>query len=356
MRRFPEHGKFASVRDGERLRAVHTGWRRGEAIRKHGQRLSFRLALAAFALVLFPLFAASCGGEDEDLAEPTVQEEADTDSEEPVESTTASLEGDEPDEPFTLAEDQPVPPDFRAAYERGAPLVVQFYKQDEMAFYPQGMGVDTIMNDSFSQLQDQYPDIEFFSYEINSPGEAESSAGLEMDQYGTLAAQLGVGFTPYVAMLAPRQDDYSYYEVFEGYATQPLLEQALDGLAQVEAPENSAGQAPDLVLEQVRRSEEGSLEFVAIANEGEEPVDLGGYELAPVSPDTEEPAGSRLTVEEGASVEPDSSLSISRDPGVQANGEQVDATFGGGASLDLQSGDRLALVDPEGAVVTTITL
>ncbi len=306
------------------------------------------------------LLAASCGGgedEEEDLAEPTVQEETQT-SEEPVESTTASLEDDEPDEPFTLADDQPVPPDFRASYERGAPLVVQFYKQDEMAFYPQGTGVDAIMNDSFSQLQDQYPDIEFFSYEINSPGDAESSAGLEMDQYGTLAAQLGVGFTPYVAMLAPQEEGYAYYEVFEGYATQPLLEQALSGLAQVETPEEaSAEQAPDLVLEQVGRLEEGgSLEFVTVANEGGEPVGLGGYELAPVNPDTEEPADSRLTVDDGASVEPGSSISIGRGPDVQGDGEQVDATFGGDATLDLQSGDRLALIDPEGSVVTTITL
>lgn len=363
MRHFVDHGKFATVRDGEKFRvALPRGASRedrGEIIREHGQRPSFRLALAAFALALAPLLAASCGGEDEeqDVAEPTVQEETQT-SEEPVESTTASLEGDEPDEPFTLADDQPVPPNFRAAYERGAPLVVQFYKQDELAFYPQGTGVDAIMNDSFSQLRDQYPDIEFFSYEINSPGDAESSAGLEMDQYGTLAAQLGVGFTPYLAMLVPQEEGYAYYEVFEGYATQPLLEQALNGLAQVETPEDEeAEQAPDLVLEQAERAGEGGgLEFITIANEGEEPVDLGGYELAPVAPDTNEPADSRLTVDDGASVEPGSSISIGRAPDVEADGEQVDATFGGDASLELQSGDRLALIDPEGSVVTTLTL
>lgn len=225
---------------GSRFRASCV--ERGEVIREHGTRLSFRVALAVFVLVLTPMLAASCGGEDEeeDLAEPTVQETQTP--EEPAESTTASLEGDEPEEPFTLADDQPAPPDFRASYERGAPLVVQFYKQDEFAFYPQGMEVDAVVDDSVSQLQDQYPEVEFFSYEINSPGDAESSSGLQMDEYGTLAAQLGVGFTPYVAMLAPREEGYAYYEVFEGYATQPLLDQALAGLAQTETPEDASAE------------------------------------------------------------------------------------------------------------------
>ena len=110
------------------------------------------------------------------------------------------------------------------------------------------------------------------------------------------------------------------------------------------------------MLEQAESVENGSPEYVTIANEGEEPADLGGYELATVDPGTEEPADSRLTVEGEASVEPGSSISIGRSPNVEANGEQVEATFGGEASLGLQSGDRLALIDPEGSVVTTITL
>lgn len=255
-----------------------------------------------------------------------------------------------------LNEDQPVPPGFRAAYERGSPILVQFYKEDERAPYPQGLEVDSVVDDSVGQLNASYREVEFFSYEINDPGQAENSAGLDSGQYGTLAAQMGVGLTPYVAMLAPQDEgEYVYDEVFEGYVTRPLLDQALARLAE------TALEAPDteLVLEQAETTQEGGgLEYVTIANEGGEASELGGYELGEVDPQTEEPAGSgRLTVDDGTAVQAGSSISIGRAPDVEGAGDEpVAGTFGGGASLQLQPGDQLALIDPDGEVAATITL
>src|SRR3712207_7756100 len=43
----------------------------------------------------------------------------------------------------------------------------------------------------------------------------------------TLAAQLGVGFTPFVAMLAPSGDRYVITNLYQGYVSPPVLSQAL---------------------------------------------------------------------------------------------------------------------------------
>ena len=152
-------------------------------------------------------------------------------------SGAAALEGT----PFELNQQQVVPPDFRAAYQRQALVVVQFYRAGEDGFYPQGLEVDDMVDRSIEELRSGYPAVEFFSYDITNPGNAESSDELEQGQYGTLATQIGVGFTPYVAMLAPRGGQYYYESVFQGYVPQEVLDQALFDLTSLPAGDNTNG-------------------------------------------------------------------------------------------------------------------
>lgn len=304
-------------------------------------------------IALLLVFVSACGGGDEEAPAPTTQSPAQTT---PEPTSIAVDEEAVEDEPFDLLVDsQAVPPDFRAAYERESPIAVQFYEQDEMAFYPQGLGVDTIVDDSMGQLQERYPDVEFFSYDIDDPGASENSADLELGQYGTLAAQLGVDLTPYVAMLTPREGEYVYESVFIGYVTQPVLEQALSDLANSQTTGTDEG--AEFVLEQAETAGGGQLQSVTIGNEGDIEVGIGDYELASVNPSTGEAAvdSGSLSIDGDASVEPGSSISLGGGPDVQdAEGNQVDGTFGGG-SLGLQPGDQLALVGPDGAVTATFT-
>lgn len=331
---------------------------RGEGenrIREPGQSLPPRLLLLACLILSLPALAAACGGGEETEPVPTVQEPTVQGA---AESTSIAVEeATNEGEPFTLVVDgQAVPPDFRAAYERESPIVVQFFEQDEMAFYPQGLGVDSIVDDSLGQLQQQYPDVEFFSYDIDDPGVAENSAELELGQYGTLAAQLGVGLTPYVAMLAPREGGYVYESVFVGYVTQPVLDQALAELADT-ATTGSEG-APELVLEQVEPAGGGELRYVTVGNEGEAPVELGGFELVAIEPSTGEaaPESGRLSIDGEPEVEAGGSISLGVAPDVEdAEGNQVDGTFGGGP-LAVEPGDQVGLVAPDGAVAATFTL
>ena len=51
-----------------------------------------------------------------------------------------------------------------------------------------------------NNLRAKYPQVEFFAYDITKPGNAETSEELNQGEYGTLATQLEVGYTPYVAM------------------------------------------------------------------------------------------------------------------------------------------------------------
>lgn len=262
------------------------------------------------------------------------------------------------DEPFDLVvEGQAVPPDFRAAYERESPIVVQFYEQGGMSFYPRGLGVDSAVDKSIKQLENQYPDVEFFSYDIDDPGIAEGGSALERGQYGTLATQLGVNLTPYVAMLAPREKGYVYESVFVGYVTEPVLTQALSDLANIQT--KGSDKEAKLVLQQVETvAEHGALRSVTIGNEGDSAVDLGGYTLAVVEPSTGEavPGTRSLTIHGDPMAEPGKPISLGRAPDIEdAEGDQVDGTFGGGA-LILEPGDQVALVDPDGAVSATFTL
>ena len=154
---------------------------------------------------------------------------------------------------------------------------MQFYKlETDPLGYPEGLDVDQRVRATMDRLRTRYPTIEFFGYDIENPGTAEKSEGLEPGQYGTLAAQLGVGFTPFVAMLAPSGDQYVITNLYQGYVSPPVLSQALYDLSSVKVEDNTSD--IDVVLEQLELTESGGgLEYVTIHNRSTRPVNLQGF-------------------------------------------------------------------------------
>ena len=263
------------------------------------------------------------------------------------------------DVPFSLNTDQPVPLSFVEAYQRRALITVQFYKEGRDPLgYPQGLEVDQRVRTSIERQRSLYPTIEFFSYDISNPGRAESSEELKPGQYGTLAAQLGVGFTPFVAMLAPSGDRYVITNLYQGYVSPPVLSQAFYDLSSVQVEDNTSDL--DVVLVQLELTESGGgLEYVTIQNRSTKPVNLQGFSLRVLDPETAQvdPDSPGVTITEPIEVQPRESVSVGRVPNVvDADGEKVAGTFEGGESLDLSPGDQVALLDSGGAVASTITV
>jgi hypothetical protein len=261
------------------------------------------------------------------------------------------------DTPFTLNTDQPVPPDFEEAYGRGARIVVQFYKLDEDSLsYPQGLEVDRQVNRSMERLSRRYPTVEFFSYQITDPGKVDDKS-LKSGQYGTLAAQLGVGITPFVAMLAPNGDEYVITNLYQGYVPEPVLSQALFDLAAVQVDDNTSD--VNVRLDQVQTNEGGGIEYFTVTNGSKEPVNLNGFELRVLDPENADvdPDLPGVTVNSDVSVEPGETVSIGRVPDIKNDkGEEVAGTFEGGSELNLAPGDQVALLDSGGAVASTVTV
>ncbi|MGH3145807.1 MAG: hypothetical protein ACRDTR_08400, partial [Rubrobacter sp.] len=201
-------------------------------------------------------------------------------------SGAAAGPGDETDlsegSVFTLNQEAPVPPDFQAAYQRGALIVVEFFEKGEDPYYPQGLDVDAMVNDDLQDLRSEYPEIEFFTYDIDYAGTAENGEEPERGEYGTLAAQLDVGYTPFIAMLESRGQGEGYVvrDLFQGYTEEGVLDQALFNLVD-EDPEGSSG--VDAVLDRVELTEDGSgVEYVTMTNQGDEEIDLSGFALSVV--------------------------------------------------------------------------
>lgn len=317
------------------------------------------------------LFASGCGGDTARL--PDVENaQATTVTTETTESdggeTTA---GGEPvgvgqqettdDEPFVLNVDQPVPPDFLTAYQRRTLIVVEFYATGEDPFYPQGLGPDEGSNSTLEDLRGEYPAIEFFSYDINEPGDvgAASSGDTRLDpgQYGTLTAQLNVGYTPFVATMAPSGDGFLILNRFEGYTPPTVLSQALYDLSRIQVEDNSS----DVILElnSVRLTDTGGgFEYFTVSNPSETRIDLQGFSLRVIDAETGEVTTDSpgVSVEEPLEVPTDGTVSVGRVPDAATDeGEQVDGVFGGGQRLDLTAGDQVALLDSGGAVVATLS-
>ena len=261
------------------------------------------------------------------------------------------------DMPFTLNTDQPVPPDFEEAYGRGARIVVQFYKLDEDSLsYPQGLEVDRQVNRSMERLSRRYPTVEFFSYQITDPGKVDDES-LKSGQYGTLAAQLGVGITPFVAMLAPSGDEYAITNLYQGYVPEPVLSQALFDLAAVQVDDNTSD--VNVRLDQVQTNDGGGIDYFTVTNGTEDAVNLNGFELRVLDPENADvdPDLPGVTVNSDVTVEPGETVSIGRVPDLEDDaGDQVAGTFEGGSELNLAPGDQVALLDTGGAVASTVTV
>lgn len=262
------------------------------------------------------------------------------------------------DIPLTLNLDQPLPPDFKAAYQRRALITVEFFKEDQDSFYPQGLEVDNTVNDSLQELQPDYPTVEFFSYNINDPGSTDEGEGLQAGEYGTLATQLGVGMTPFVATLAPRGDEYTIENLYQGYLPQPVLNQSLFDLSSIDVEGNTSD--INVQLDRIDLTETGGgIEYFTVQNATEQDVSLQGFSLRVLDPETGEvnPDSDGVLVNEDVSVQPGDEVSLGRVPDVQnAEGEPVAGTFEGGDALDLAPGDQLALLDSGGAVAATLTV
>ncbi len=322
-----------------------------------------RLCLPA-ALLCLLLFAA-CGADEEEAPVPEAQtpetpgEVQAPDEEDAVVPVGEGQAETVSDVAFQLDTGQPVPPAFTEAYGRQARIAVQFYKLEQDSLdYPQGLSVDRQVSDSMETLRGQYPTIEFFSYDISNPGAATGEQELAEGEYGTLAAQLGVGVTPFVAMLAPSGEGYVVTNLFQGYTPEPVLSQALFDLAAVEVQDNTSD--VDVVIDSVVPTDSGGgIEFFTVQNREDRPVNLQGYTVRVLDPETAQadPDAPGVTINSDIRIPPQESASVGRVPDVvDAGGEQVAGTFEGGTALDLGPGDQVALLDPGGAVASTTTV
>lgn len=258
-------------------------------------------------------------------------------------------------EPFVLNRQQEVPLEFKAAYDRKAPIVVQFYKKDPGSSYPQGLTPDQLVDGFVGKLKSRYPAVDFFSYGIDSPGDIGGKNKLAKDQYGTLAAQLGVGYTPFVATLAPRGGGYVVENLFQGYVTGPVLDQAVFDLASANSGKNTSG--VDANLTQVKLTAGGGgIDHFTVKNRGKKTIDLNGFSLRLVDQQSGNVDESSPGVRINSSIEvrPGESVSVGRVPDITgANGKKVAGTFEGGQQLNLSPGDQVALLDKSGAVADT---
>jgi hypothetical protein len=322
--------------------------------------------LALWVLAILVLATFSCGGKEQPQQPPAPPPDAGADKSAipientaggpTVESTTAAETLK--DSPFRLNLRQAVPPDFRAAYQRKALIVVEFFDEGGDDFYPQGTKVDEQVSGYLRDLRGKYPQVEFFDYDIDRPGEAETSEDLNRGEYGTLAAQLEVGYTPFVVMLAPRGDEYVVENLFQGYVDQGVLDQALFDLTNVDVRGNSSD--TDVSLDQIELTESGGgVEYFTVTNEGAGEVNLQGFGLRAVDPRTGEvnEGSAGVQVNEEILLAPGESVSIGRAPNVvDADGDEVFGTFTSREQLRLRPGDQVALLDVGGAVIDTISI
>ena len=310
-------------------------------------------------LLVLGALSAGCGGGGEETTVPPAATTPSATSPAAGEGTVGIGQAETiRDVPFSLNTEQPVPPDLREAYQRRALISVQFYKAGEDPFYPQGLGPDRRVQSTMDRLRFQYPTVEFFSYDIDNPGAAQSSEELEAGQYGTLAAQLGVGYTPFVAMLAPSGDQYVITNLFQGYVPRSVLNQALFDLSAIQVETNTSDL--DVVLEQIELTETGGgIEYFTVQNRSRRPVNLQNFTVRVLDPETAEvnPDLPGVTINEAILLRPRQSASIGRVPDiVDADGERVVGTFEGGGALELNPGDQVALLDSGGAVASTFTV
>jgi hypothetical protein len=318
--------------------------------------------LAVLVLVPAVLLVIGCGIEEpapEPPPEPVEVEAAPFGTPEDetavAETQVEALEGT----PFELNLNQPVPPDFRAAYQRRAIIVVGFFKpeadftQGERVNYPQGLTVDREVSSALESLRPEYPGVEFFTYDIGRPGPAAPAGGLRSGEYGSLAAQLNVGFTPFVAVLAPRAGGYHIENLWQGYVEAGVMDQALFDVTTDESVRTNTSEFA-VTLESVRlTSAGGGIEYFTVTNESAEDVNLRGWSLRVLDPELGEPGEDSpgVQIPDSIPIAPGETVSVGRVPGItDERGDRVAGTFRGGREMNLVAGDQVALVDPSGAV------
>lgn len=308
------------------------------------------------------IFLAACGGGEEEEATVPPAGNAGAQNATPSEGGGATAGAGQSetiqDVPLTLNMDQPLPPDFRAAYQRRALIAVEFFKEGQDTFYPQGLEVDNMVNSDLQDIQPDYPTVEFFSYNIANPGPTEEGEELQEGEYGTLAAQLGVGYTPFVATLVPGGEEYIIDNLYQGYVPQPVLNQALFELSSIDVESNTSD--INVQLDRVSLTETGGgIEYFTVQSQADRAVSLQGFSLRVLDPETGEvnPDSDGVLINDEVRVRPGREVSIGRVPDIQnAEGESVVGTFEGGDVLELSPGDQLALLDSGGAVASTITI
>jgi len=265
------------------------------------------------------------------------------------------------DRPLALNLDQPLPPDFKTAYQQRSLITVQFDKTNQQdPFYPQGLVADRKMSSSIESLRSQYPTIKFFNYDIDDPGAAIDGTKLQAGQYGTLAAQLGVGLTPFFATLAPASngDGYLIKNLFQGYVPRPVINQALFDLSAVQVENDTSDM--NVTLEQLDLAQSGGgIEYITVKNRSPNQINLQGFSLRTLDPKTGDvnPDSKTVLVQDEVMVQPGETVSVGRAPDVvDADGKKVAGTFQGGDGLGLAPGDQIALLDSGGAVAATIVV
>lgn len=342
--------------------------------------------MAAISLLVGTSFLAGCGGGDE-TAETTAATTTATTAAVAAPTTVGAGQAETVrDAPFELNTQQPVPPDFAAAYERNALIAVQFYKEGQDPFYPQGLGIDERVNNSVDELSSNYPTVELFSYEITNPGDIGAAVqaqpqGDQTDQqstnddgdgdtgdspplaageYGTLPAQLGVGYTPFLATLAPQDGGYIIENLFQGYVPRPVVKQALFDLSAAGDTQGNTSDV-DVVIDSFDLTRDGAgLEYVSIENNTNRAVDLQGFTLRVLDLETGEvdPGAGEASINDNISIPAKRSRSVGRDANVvDSEGNDVEGVFDvSDGGLDLAPGDQLALLDSGGAIASTITI
>lgn len=261
------------------------------------------------------------------------------------------------DIPISLNTKQALPPDFRAAYQRKALIVVEFYKKGEDPYYPQGLQVDSTVDNYMESLRSEYTQIEFFTYNIDNPGSTEGNREIQSGEYGTLATQLGVGFTPFVATLVPQQNGYLIENLFQGYVPRPVLDQALIDLS-AHANESNTSDVDVTISDLQLTSAGGGVDYFTIRNQSQRSVNLQGFSLRLLDPQTGNVnSGSPgVQINQDLFVRPNQSVSVGRLPDIKAGGTTVDGTFEGGQNFQLAPGDQVALLDSGGAIAATFTV
>lgn len=333
-----------------------------------------RWLTGAFAIavltVLTVLMAAGCGVQDP--AKPPPKPGATTrppggSSVAPGSTVLAPAQGEVINKttPFKLNTTQPVPMDFKAAYQRRAMMLVEFHKASadasnkNLGDYPQGLTVDRSVNQSVEGLRARYPGVEFFVYDIDNPGQAQKSEDLKRGQYGTLAAQLGVGYTPFVALLASQDQNYYIVNLWQGYVDAKVIDQALFELTS-KAPAGNVGNKSqyDVTVDHIQlTANRAGIEYFTVTNKSDKEIDLKGWSLRLVDPATGEanPDSPGVKVNGSIKVAPGKTVSVGRVPAVvDSKGQRVAGDFQGGQNLKLTPGSQMALLDQNGAAVAML--